>query len=156
MIRRKKMQIYRKTGIGIAAAAMITIALILAWPRGGFSNKLYGMTDVPDLIRNANTLHFSSISWSYFNDPENPDIILATVNPRQCWYDLQNVIQHEKTSYSSRKNDGNYTVYNSEHFRDGSNAIDIDHAQKTVTFFKTARYLKNWKYGTPSIISLTN
>jgi len=41
----------------LAAAVMIIAAVIGLWPEASITNKVYGLSDVPALIRNAKTIH---------------------------------------------------------------------------------------------------
>ncbi len=78
------------TPVGIAAAAVLMVGL---WPREAGqtgsrgSGYVYGMSDVPQLLKTARTLHFKiATSQSDPNQPDKAPVTLAG----EAWFDLEN------------------------------------------------------------------
>jgi len=91
-----------------AAAAIIIIAALvgLKWftARVPITSKAYGISDVPRLLRTAQTFHTKGFRWSYVDaEPNFPDFVRAKMVPIENWIDLPNLRKRSITFVSSRR-----------------------------------------------------
>ena len=124
----------------LTAAAVIIIAVFLGLEfigAPGITSVAYGITDVPELLRSAKTLHIESTLWIYENDPNQSEFVKATTIPMEKWLDIQNM-RERFTSYEawSKPNSEERGLDKVEGFRDREYAMDIRHNDKTVRFNK--------------------
>lgn len=119
----------------IAAAVIIIISLLLVlnFIGGTGSNGVaYGISDVPGLLRNANTLHVKGLR-TYILKGQEPISC-----PIEYWMDFENLRYRKREVYRRGTRDGRFSDNYSEIevVFDTKYIMIIDHAKKTVRFAK--------------------
>ncbi|HUW18882.1 MAG TPA: hypothetical protein VMW16_06230 [Sedimentisphaerales bacterium] len=126
--------------VRFAAAAAVILGVILSLRV--FDSAVapaYGISDLPELLCDARTLHIKSTIWNYAPDPNQPELMTATILPEERWIDLENGrfrrISHEPDPYTR----GVRRYFRSEAFRDGEYAMDIEHGRRLVWFNRLSK-----------------
>lgn len=107
----------------IAAAAAIVLVVLAWWHTFGTASKVYALSDVPGIIRQARTVHVRTLTddgtgrWEHWYDIEHA---------REYVYD-EGVYQVAFDSPETRKR-ATQTV------RDGQYGMKVDHVERTVRF----------------------
>lgn len=123
-----------------ATAAVLIVAILLSITLLDNSvTPVYGITDVPELLRSSKTLHVQARLWIYQNNLNKSEFSEATVIPIEKWLDIQNM-RERFTSFEawSRRDTGERGLDKIEGFRDQEYAMDIQHNDKTVRFNKVS------------------
>ncbi|MHC5061550.1 MAG: hypothetical protein ACYTFK_10765 [Planctomycetota bacterium] len=75
-----------------AAAAVIIFGLLLGVKYLGSpidgAGVAYGITDLPELFRNVQTLHTKGYNYHYEPDPNFPEFVTTKIVPREVWLDV--------------------------------------------------------------------
>ncbi len=119
----------------IAAAVIIIISLLLVLNfigGTGPNSVAYGISDVPGLLHNANTIHVKGIR-TYILKGQEPISC-----PIEYWMDFENLRYRKREVYRRRTRDGGFSdnYYENEVVFDIKYIMIIDHAKKTVRFAK--------------------
>lgn len=126
----------------LAAAAVVTLAMAfgLLYALGPFqaTTTAYGMTDLPQLLGDARTLHVQSTAWQYQADPNRPEFEQALIIPGEVWVDVPNLREHFISILSWTTPEGETGLNRVEGVRDGKYAMDINHTKKTVRFHEVS------------------
>lgn len=125
------------TALIIALAAALSLVYVAGQFRAG--NTAYGMTDLPDLLKDIRTLHVQSTQWLYQSDPNQPGFERATVIPCEVWVDVPDLRTHFLSYMSWSGPDGQKGLNRVEGVHTAEYAMDIDHTEKTVRFNKVSR-----------------
>jgi len=122
----------------VTSAAVLALIVVFIWPESSVSRKAYGISDVPAIINQAETLHTQGSRWIYTDNTDQEDFSIATVVPMERWFDLPNMMERfvSFSSYTNSKNERGLDRV--EGVRKGDLAIDIDHTSKTIRYNKVS------------------
>jgi len=126
----KKMK--RRIIVTSAIAACLILVLLGFWPGSNGNGRVYAMSDVPELLRNAKIIH--AVGWTYI-PPIAPPGQERTKAPLEMWIDTPNGKQRNTSSSYATGPDGT-TVFQQEYVSDGEFTMQVNHATKTVEFKK--------------------
>lgn len=141
--------IMKSSIIRFAAAAVIIIIsllLVLNFIGGTGPNSVaYGISDVPGLLRNANTLHVKG-SRTYHLKGQKPISC-----PMEYWMDFENLRYRRKSVYRGSTRNGRYADNYSEHevVFDTKYIMIIEHTNKTVRFYRYTPFLSRFRLDHP-------
>ena len=120
-----------------AAAVVVIAALAIGfWPEGTLTSKVYGISDVPGLLRNVQTLRVQGYSWCYGQEPEFPDLLEAKMVPVERWVDVANLRIRQISPSPYTKADGKKYIEWGESVHSGPVTMDINHTRKNVWYNK--------------------
>jgi len=120
-------------------AAVIIIAVVGLWPGNNSNGKVYGMGDVSDLFRSAQTLHIKGYRWIYGDKKEFPDFSETKKAPIEIWVDVPKLRMRFISFQSYTKSNGEKHVDRSEHILNNLAQMSIDHTHKKVWYNKACR-----------------
>lgn len=131
---------HRISKLAVAAAIVVATVLGVQHFTGSFgaTNVVYGMTDLPMLLKDVKTLHVQSTQWLHRPDPNQPEFEEATVIPCEVWVDVPNLRTYSTSYMSWRTPDGKRGLNRVEGVHTAEYAMDIDHTEKTVRFNKVS------------------
>jgi hypothetical protein len=124
-----------------AAAAIIIAAIGVIHYFGGsidMAGKVYGITDLPELLQNARTLHYKA--WSYFPEDTGTGKVQRRV-ALENWYDFEKGF-YRTMSAGYNNVPENTSLILQETVWDGQYAMGINHTEKSVTFSKPSPFLQ--------------
>jgi len=120
-----------------AAAAVIIVAILLSVTILDRSvTSTYAITDVPELVRNARTLHIKA--WSYFPEDAHPGQVQRRV-ALEHWFDLENGLSRMMGPGYSITSEGT-TMHLTEVVSDSQYKMNINYYDKSITFQKLSPF----------------
>lgn len=118
------------------AAAVIIVAIIGLWPKAGDTGKVYGMSDVPEIIQKAHTIHIKRYHRLYgqtriYVEEKNGKIITEDHGEITSdeWIDIENG-RFRTTGLGGASYKGEEFGIKLEFIFDGENEIQINHSFK--------------------------
>ena len=132
----------------IAAMALILVGLTV-WQLGGSfdgTGRVYAMSDVPDLIRSARTLHWKARAYYPKGDGSGE---LSSAES-ELWLDFENQRWKIITPVMNYDNENGVTVSIDEEVYDtGDFALRLDREKKTATYERVTPYRRAQKLRQP-------
>ncbi|MHC4623147.1 MAG: hypothetical protein ACYS4W_04525 [Planctomycetota bacterium] len=123
----------------LAAAAAIIVAVALSVTIFDKSvTPTYAITDVPGLLKTAETLHTQATVWLYTDDEQEQEFMRPTVVPLESWLDVPNMRERFLSYEPYREANGDKRCTRTEGLRNGEYAIDIRHGPRTVRYNKVS------------------
>ena len=126
----------------LAAAAVIVIAVLIGIHLyiGSFdlTSRAYAITDVPELLRTARTLHTQRTLWRYADIAKQGEFVKATVIPLELWLDVPNMRERFVSYEVYTDANGERRWDRTDGFRDREYALDIRHGQRTLRYNKVS------------------
>lgn len=131
---------HRISKLAVAAAILLAVVLGVQQFGGVFhvTNAVYGMTDLPRLLKDVRTLHVQSIEYMYRPDPNQPEFEKAIVIPCEVWVDVPTLRTHFTSFMSWSRPNGERGLNRMEGVHTAEYAMDIDHTKKLVWFNKVS------------------
>jgi len=126
----------RMTKLAAAAVLMVIIGVLVYWSDTGMVSKVYAMSDVPQLLYSANTIHMKGRIYFPAPQPHNQQVSVET----EYWLDLANgQWRLTQPGYSSSSDGMKITV--SEHICDGGEyEITLNHTENRASYSKVSKY----------------
>jgi hypothetical protein len=122
-----------------AAAAAIIVAVALSVTIFDKSvTPTYAITDVPGLLKTAETLHTQATVWLYTDDEQEQEFMKPTVVPLESWLDVPNMRERFLSYEPYREANGDKRCTRTEGLRNGEYAIDIRHGPRDVRYNKVS------------------
>jgi hypothetical protein len=126
---------FTKTAAVVALAALLMLGHFLGFFKG--TGVAYGVTDLPGLFERAKVIHIQG--WNHFAGHRMPDGKRIRPVEVDNWIDLEGGrSRHTGTGLSVDKDGVRITI--GETISDGPYLMRIDHAEKTVVFFRRSAY----------------
>lgn len=119
-----------------AAAAILVLAGVALIVLDGSTSPAYAVTDLPRLFEQARTIHVRG--WNYFPEHAMPDGSEVPPSAIDNWTDVEDARSRYTTTSLTSGVDVKVGV--SEVIRDGPSWMRIDHADRSVIYFRVSEY----------------
>jgi hypothetical protein len=125
----------RITRFAAAAAVVIMISVIGFWQKGGVTSKVYGMSDVPDVVRKARTIHIRS--WFSLREPADP----RGEPDLDDWIDLEKGRYRKTIFFFGARGSGKASKKSPlEDVFDGKYRMEVNHSNRTVRYRRLSNF----------------
>jgi hypothetical protein len=129
----------RMTKLAAAAVLIVIIGALVYWSDTGILSKVYAMSDVPQLLYSANTIHMKGRIYFPASQPGNQQVSVET----EYWLDLANGRWRlTQPGYSGSSEGMKITV--SEVMCDGGEyEITLNHTENSASYSKVSEYQRH-------------
>ncbi|MHC4443017.1 MAG: hypothetical protein ACYTA5_10500 [Planctomycetota bacterium] len=119
----------RRIGVTLAIAACLVLVILGYWPGSNGNGRVYGMADIPELLRNAKIIHIAPMQLHQ-----------QTNYPLETWIDVHNGRMRKTYLCSATGPNGTFRTLQQEYVSDGEFGMEVSHSEKWVEFYRMNAY----------------